>query len=112
MDYDVKVYSVLSIHAQKTTTQPPSGTPLPTHAANQCIKHLDAIGRKANADRPLGTHTFKPLVFSTGGLMSKETATEIASWKGVLGETVLGRLGSLISLELVKARARTFGLIR
>ena len=112
VDYDVKVYSVLSIHAHKTTTRPPPGTSLPAHAANQCIKRLDAIGRKANADRPLGTHTFKPLVFSTGGLMSKETATEIASWKGALGETVLGRLGTLISLELVKARARTFGLIR
>jgi hypothetical protein len=112
VDYDVKVYSVLSIHAHKTTTRPPAGITLPIHATSQCIKHLDAIGRKANADRPLGTNTFKPLVFSTGGLMSKETATELTSWKAALGETVLGRLGTLISLELVKARARTFGLIR
>jgi len=56
--------------------------------------------------------SFKPLVFSTGGLMSKETADEFQSWKGALGDSVFGRLGSAISLELVRARARTYGLLR
>jgi hypothetical protein len=44
--------------------------------------------------------------------MSKETADEVLSWKSVLGETVFGRLGSAISIELVKARAHTYGLLR
>jgi hypothetical protein len=112
VDFDVKVYSVLSVHAHKTTTRRPADTSLVTHATNQCIKHLDSIGRKANADRPLAATSFKPLVFSTGGLMSKETATEVASWKAALGDTAFGRLGTFISLELVKARARTFGMLR
>lgn len=112
VDFDVKVYSVLSIHAHKTTTRRPADTTLLSHATSQCIKHLDSIGRKANADRPLAATSFKPLVFSTGGLMSKETANEMASWKAALGDTVYGRLGTFISLELVKARARTFGITK
>ncbi len=44
--------------------------------------------------------------------MASETADEVRSWKAALGDTVFGRLGSAISVALVKARARTFGLTR
>jgi hypothetical protein len=44
--------------------------------------------------------------------MARETADEVLTWKGVLGDTVFGRLGTAISIELVKARARTYGLLR
>ena len=98
--------------SHKTTTRAPAETELVTHAAKQCIKHLDAVGRHATSVRPLSSASFKPLVFSTGGLMSKETTDEVQSWKGTLGDSGFGRLGSAISLEPVKARARTFGLLR
>jgi hypothetical protein len=110
--FDVKVVSLLGAKSHKTTTKAPAETELATHAAKQCIKHLDTVGRHATSVRPLSTATFKPLVFSTGGLMSKETADEVQSWKGVLGDSIYGRLGSAISLELVRARARTYGLLR
>jgi len=110
--FDIKVVSLLGAKSHKTTTRAPAETELVTHAAKQCIKHLDAVGRHATSVRPLSTATFKPLVFSTGGLMSKETTDEVQSWKGALGDSVFGRLGSAISLELVRARARTFGLLR
>jgi len=110
--FDVKVVSLLGAKSHKTTTRAPAETELVAHATKQCIKHLDSVGRHATSVRPLSTASFKPLVFSTGGLMSKETADEFRSWKGALGDSVFGRLGSAISLELVRARARTYGLLR
>lgn len=112
VQFDVKVVSLLGAKSHRTTTKPPADTELAPHASKQCIKHLDSVARHATSVRPLSTSTFKPLVFSTGGLMSKETADEVQSWKAVLGESMYGRLGSAISLELVKARARTYGLLR
>lgn len=58
------------------------------------------------------TATSKPLVFSTSGLMAKETADEVLSWKAALGDAVFGGLDTAISLELVRAKARTYGLLR
>jgi hypothetical protein len=110
--FDVKVVSLLGAKSHSTTTRPPAGTQLVDHANKQCIKHLDTYARRATSARPLSTANFKPLVFSTGGLMAKETADEVLTWKGVLGDTVFGRLGTAISIELVKARARTYGLLR
>jgi hypothetical protein len=110
--FDVKVVSLLGAKSHRTTTKPPDNTDLAQHASKQCIKHLNSVARHATSARPLSTATFKPLVFSTGGLMSKETADELQSWKAVLGDSMYGRLGSAISLELVKARARTYGLLR
>ena len=110
--FDVKIVSLLGAKSHSTTTKPPTGTQLIDHANKQCIKHLDTYARRATSARPLSTANFKPLVFSTGGLMAKETADEVLTWKGVLGDTVFGRLGTAISIELVKARARTYGLLR
>jgi len=89
-----------------------ANTLLSDHASSQSIRYLDTVGRKAISVRPLSSASFKPLVFSTGGLMASETADEVRSWKAALGDTVFGRLGSAISVALVKARARTFGLTR
>ena len=110
--FDVKVVSLLGAKSHSTTTRAPASTDLVDHATKQCIKHLDSYARRATSSRPLSTANFKALVFSTGGLMAKETADEVLTWKGVLGDTVFGRLGTAISLELVKARARTYGLLR
>jgi hypothetical protein len=104
IDFDIKVVSLLDSKSHLTTTRLPANTKLATHATQQSLKFLDSHGSKATVDSPLASNTFKPLVFSTGGLMSKGTADEVLSWKSVLGETVFGRLGSAISIELVKAR--------
>ncbi|KAK1920609.1 hypothetical protein DB88DRAFT_475783 [Papiliotrema laurentii] len=63
----------------------------------------------ATGVRAMSTATPKPLVFLTGDLMAKETAEESQSWKGALGDSVFGRLGTTINLDLVRARARTLG---
>jgi hypothetical protein len=110
--FDVKVVSLLGAKSHATTTRAPAGMELIDHASKQCIKHLDTYARRATSARPLSTANFKPLVFSTGGLMARETADEVLTWKSVLGDTVFGRLGTAISIELVKARARTYGLLR
>jgi hypothetical protein len=114
IDFDFRYQSSLApwLKSHLTTTRLPVNTKLATHPTQQSLMSLDSYGKKPTRDRPLASNTFKPLVFSTGGLMSKETADEVLSWKSVLGETVFGGLGSAISIELVRARARTYGLLR
>jgi len=59
--------------------------------------------------RPLTSGNFKPLVFSTGGLLSKDTADEVRRWKRPMGEATFERMRMAVGLALVRARARTFG---
>ncbi len=67
---------------------------------------LDSVAKQAIDNRPLCTFAFKPLVFSSGGLLSRETADKVQSWQKLLGDTVYGRLGTDVSLQLVRARSR------
>ncbi|KIY31002.1 hypothetical protein I305_06618 [Cryptococcus gattii E566] len=47
---------------------------------------------------------------STGGLVSRETADEMRRWRKEMGPAVFEGMMSKISLELVRARARTFAM--
>lgn len=49
---------------------------------------------------------FKPLVLSTGGLVSSETADEWKSWRKATPEAAFRWTQKRITIELVKARAR------
>lgn len=49
---------------------------------------------------------FKPLVVSTGGLVSREAADEWKSWRKVTAEAAFRWTQKRITIELVKARAR------
>lgn len=53
---------------------------------------------------------FKPLILSTGGLMSFSIADEWKAWREAMPEWVFLRIQRRISVELVEARARTLVL--
>lgn len=50
---------------------------------------------------------FKAVVMSAGGLVSSETADEMRKWRREMGPMVFEGMLKEISLELVRARART-----
>jgi hypothetical protein len=96
IDFIIKVVSFLGSKSHLLTTRLPADSKLATYAMQQSLEFLDSYGRKTTRERLLTSNSFKLLVSSTGGLMSKERADEVKSWKSVLGETVFGRLGSAI----------------
>jgi len=112
IDFDIKVYTLMAVQATKTTTKPPDNTSLPQHIVQQATKYLDRVARHATQVRPLTSGRFLPLVFSCGGLMSKETATEVEAWGKELDTTTFQRMRTMLSMALVKARARSFDVAR
>ena len=65
-----------------------------------------AIENKTVKNAPETFAAFKPLVFSTGGMMSANTLKELESWETEVGKEAMGRLRESVSVEVVKARAR------
>jgi len=109
----------MAVQATKTTTKPPDSiplrqhiVPLRQHIVEQATKYLDQVGRHATQVRPLTSDCFLPLVFSCGGLMSKDTATEVKAWGKKLDTTTFQRMRTMLSMALVKARARSFDVAR
>ena len=92
-----------------STTNPTS--PL-AHITDKAFKFLDTIAATANNNRPLAPGAFKPLVFSTGGLMARATADELKKWQGEMEPPVWDRMMTQLSLEFLKARARSFRMGR
>ena len=93
-----------------TRTDPP--TSVSTHITGKAFNFLDTIAASANNNRPLAPGTFKPLVFSTGGLLARATADELRRWQGEMEPPVWDRMMTVLSLELLRARARTFRMGR
>jgi len=69
----------------------------------QFNKFLAAVDKMAEADKPDSRVEFKPLVFSTGGMMGENTTKEFDQWKKEMG---IGypRLMTAISISLLTAR--------
>jgi len=69
----------------------------------QFNKYLAAVDKMAEADKPDSRVEFKPLVFSTGGMMGENTTKEFDQWKKEMG---IGypRLMTAISISLLTAR--------
>lgn len=84
--------SLLGAMSHRATTKASPNKEKTTHALEQCIKHLDSVARHSTRVRPLSIATFKPLIFSIGGLRAKERADEFKSWKGELGDSILAAL--------------------
>jgi len=108
VDFDVKVYTLLGNKATKTTTNPADGISLPLHIVQQATKYLEQIERPAIQARPLTNGRFIPLVFSAGGMMSEATRKELETWGEKLEANTFQRMKTLVSIALLKARARSF----
>lgn len=113
IEYDLKVYAVNSTFAFRRDR----GAIKPPKAADDPVQHYEAEFAKwmskveSNTDKnKLETEarvSFKPLVFSAGGFMSKETTKEIPGWK--LGKWELEKLEQQMSISLLVSRTRKMG---
>jgi hypothetical protein len=112
IDYDVKIYSFATDKAHKTTSIPVGNKSDIDHALDQSTRYLESIGKEAIRFRPLTDGAFKPLVFSTGGLMAKGTADELRGWKLDLKTVVWESMMRAVSMSFVRSRARTWGLAK
>jgi len=106
------VYTLLAAHATKTTTRTQANVSLPAHITQQSLKYLDRVGRHATHVGPLTSGRFIPLVFSAGGLMAKDTASELEVWRKEMGHTKFNRMITRLSMALLKARSRSFDMVR
>jgi len=62
--------------------------------------------------RPLTNGRFIALVFSAGGLMSKDTTSELEIWSKEKGHTKYARMITRLSMALLKAKSRSFDIAR
>ncbi|OXC62029.1 hypothetical protein AYX13_07010 [Cryptococcus neoformans] len=91
----------------------PAASSLTNHVLNRCLSWLDKVSENATRKAP-ATHSglFKAVVMSTGGIVSRETADEMRRWRREMGPMAFEGMMKKISLELVRARARTFAIQR
>ena len=108
MDYDVKAYSLTGQHAHLATSRTPAETTTSDHAAAQCGKYLASVLQTVETRRPLAIEDFKPLVFSLGGVMEKETVSEVTRWKSEMTDTVYEVMVRRTSLVSLRARAKVY----
>lgn len=107
IDYDVKVYSILADHAHRSMRPPPGSTTF-DHSREQSTKFLDGVAKTATNHQPWTNFAFAPLVFSLGGLMSKDTASTVQRFKPSLKDQVYDGMMTRLSLALLQARTRFF----
>lgn len=110
-DYDLKVLSLGDSDARSTAVPHPPNSKLAEFCFDRCVGWLDKVGKMVERRAPrVAGSVFKPLILSTGGLMSHGTADELKAWREAMPEGVFLCLQRRISIELVKARARTLVL--
>ncbi|UOH82395.1 hypothetical protein LQV05_005096 [Cryptococcus neoformans] len=110
-DYDLKVLSLGDNDARSTAVPHPPNSKLADFYFDRCVGWLDKVGKAVERRAPrFAGGVFKPLILSTGGLTSHGTADELKAWREAMPEGVFVRLQRRISIELVKARARTLVL--
>ncbi|OXC63234.1 hypothetical protein AYX13_06833 [Cryptococcus neoformans] len=110
-DYDLKVYCLNDRDARSTLSAKPASTAVANHVLNRCLSWLDKASENATKKAP-ATHSgmFKAVVMSTGGIVSRETVDEMRRWRKEMGPAIFEGMMRKISLELVRARARTFAM--
>ena len=108
MDYDVKVYSLMGGHAHLNTARKPADSTTVDFALAHSNKFLAAVAKRAEIRRPWAAGQFRALVVSLGGLMEKETATEITRWRKEMKDTVWDRMMARVSLTLLRARSKVY----
>ncbi|KAE8540848.1 hypothetical protein D1P53_003212 [Cryptococcus gattii VGV] len=87
IDYDLKVYSLGDQEARSTTVPVPSNCELADFCFDRRVGWLDKVGKvvERRAPKVVGG-VFKPLILSTGGLISHRTADERKSWRDAMAE--------------------------
>lgn len=109
--YDLKVYSLGDNEARSTAVPIPPNYKLADFCFGRCVGWLDKVGNVVERRAPgVVGGIFKPLILSIGGLMSHGMGGEWKSWRDAMPERVFLRMQRRISVELVKARARTLVL--
>ncbi|OWZ79418.1 hypothetical protein C365_01679 [Cryptococcus neoformans Bt85] len=110
-DYDLKVYCLNDRDARSTLSAKPASTAVANHVLNRYLSWLDKVSENATKKAP-ATHSgmFKAVVMSTRGIVSRETVDEMRRWRKEMGPAIFEGMMRKISLELVRARARTFAM--
>lgn len=112
VDYDVKVYSVANQHGVRII-------PLTFDTTKNNIFEVlqgrietwtQVVADKAVTNAPHSNIEFKPLVFSTGGMMSKDTIKELDLWEKDTSPGAIALMRSSISICLLKSRAKLLGV--
>ncbi|EAL19765.1 hypothetical protein CNBG0580 [Cryptococcus deneoformans B-3501A] len=110
-DYDLKVYSLGDRDARSTATPSTPNSKLAGFCLDRCVNWLDKVGQVVSKNAPKVTGgVFKPIILSTGGLMSRSTADEWKEWREAMPVGGFEKMEKRIGVELVKARARTLVL--
>ncbi|AAW44842.1 hypothetical protein CNG04710 [Cryptococcus deneoformans JEC21] len=110
-DYDLKVYSLGDRDARSTVTPCAPNGKLADFCLDRCVNWLDKVGQVVSKNAPKVTGgVFKPIILSTGGLMSRSTADEWKDWRDAMPVGGFEKMEKRIGVELVKARARTLVL--
>ncbi|UOH85092.1 hypothetical protein LQV05_001909, partial [Cryptococcus neoformans] len=105
------VYSLGDRDARSTVPPCSPNSKLAEFCLDRCINWLDKVGQVVAQNAPkLTGGVFKPIILSTGGLVSKSTADEWKDWREAMPAGAFERMEKRIGVELVKARARTLAL--
>ncbi|OXG77145.1 hypothetical protein C349_05357 [Cryptococcus neoformans var. grubii Br795] len=88
-DYDLKVLSLGDNKARSTAVPHPPNSKLADFCFDRCVGWLDKVGKAVEKRAPrVAGGVFKPLILSTGGLASHETADERKAWREAMPEGV------------------------
>ncbi|TYJ55766.1 hypothetical protein B9479_003543 [Cryptococcus floricola] len=101
------IFSLTQLNAHTTLPRPSS--PESSHlsfALHQCLRSLNKKAEVTTNRAPaIAAGRFLPLIISSGGITSTETAEELRRWGKEIGKEGLLRLEERIGLELLKTRA-------
>jgi len=107
LDYDLKVFSMNRAEASESLHRPNKKDNKMQEMKERCDKWLASVEKRTVKKAPqTRVAEFRPLVISTGGLMASDTAKEFETWKKELGGIGYARMMEVISISLVKWRAR------
>ncbi|OXH25928.1 hypothetical protein J008_05214 [Cryptococcus neoformans] len=88
-DYDLKVLSLGDNKARSTAVPHPPNSKLADFCFDRCVGWLDKVGKAVEKRAPrVAGGVFKPLILSTGGFTSHETADEHKAWREAMPEGV------------------------
>ncbi|ODO12145.1 hypothetical protein I350_00932, partial [Cryptococcus amylolentus CBS 6273] len=106
-DYNLKVYGLVD-KSVYVVERKPAGMEWIDWVQGRIVAWLSKRDAEVVKKAPrIYGGAFRPLVLSAGGLMSKETAVEMRSWRKGMEQEVWQGMQSRIGIELVKARGRT-----
>ncbi|OWZ60675.1 hypothetical protein AYX15_07031 [Cryptococcus neoformans] len=88
-DYDLKVLSLGDNKARSTAVPHPPNSKFADFCFDRCVGWLDKVGKAVEKRAPrVAGGVFKPLILSTGGFTSHETADEHKAWREAMPEGV------------------------